>query len=80
MLKAPAWCPHAIPTLAGWEDPHSGELLKSANHTQQQVAEWHGIPAPAPQTLREAPVVEREVTKSEYSWHHGITGESFDEN
>jgi len=81
MLKAPSWCPHAIPTLAGWEDPHSGEVLKTANHTRQQVAEWHGIsvempapkPAPEPvvQTLHEAPTTETTVSEPQMQHYYG---------
>lgn len=78
MLKAPAWCGHAHPTTAGWEDPNTGEVLKSAKHTPAQIAEWHEArapkaPAPAPvvQTLHEAPSVEREATDSEIVHHFG---------
>ena len=74
MLKAPAWCPHAVPTLQGWTDPNTGEVLKSANHSHAQIAEWHGhvpAPAPKPQTLHEAPSVERELSESEITHHYG---------
>ena len=79
MIKAPAWCAHAHPSARGWQDPVTGEVLKSAKHTLEQIAEWkahhHGAPAPAPapQTLHEAPVVEREITHAEAVWHHGET-------
>jgi hypothetical protein len=49
----------AVPTTRGWEDPESGELLKSGRITQAQINEWHGVteqvkPAPT-QMLNEAP-------------------------
>lgn len=79
MLKAPAWCPDAVPTLRGWEHPTTGEVLKSALHTRADIAEWHsGVspapkPAPvsAPRTLNEAPSVERALTEEEIT-HHGL--------
>lgn len=54
MIKGPSWAKGAIPTQRGWEDPETGELLKSGRHTEQQIAEWfgHTTPveaAPAPQ-------------------------------
>ena len=59
MIKAPGWASHAIPTVRGWEDPNTGELLKSGRHTEAQIAEWFGHP-----TVVEAPV-EKEVVVEE---------------
>ena len=42
MIKAPGWASHAVPTLKGWEDPNTGELLKSGRHTQAQIDEFMG--------------------------------------
>lgn len=62
MIKAPGWAGHAIPTTRGWEDPATGELLKSGRHTEAQIAEWFGHttpveevvePTPEPQMLQE---------------------------
>ena len=71
-LNAPNWCPTAIPTAAGWEDPSSGEVLKSAKHSKEQIQNWWGISVvnevakPTPiQTLHESPVVET-VVPQEY--------------
>lgn len=54
-VKAPAWCENAVPTRNGWEDPHTGELFISTNHTQEQIDEFHGVvvPAPAPEPVEE---------------------------
>lgn len=41
MIKAPNWCGYAIPTVNGWVNPKSGEMLKSQKFTKKQVAEWH---------------------------------------
>ena len=53
-IKAPGWCKDAVPTLRGWEDPNTGELLTSSRHTQAQLDEWHGGADPsAPEVLIE---------------------------
>jgi antitoxin component of MazEF toxin-antitoxin module len=41
-LRAPGWCPDAVPTLNGWEDPNTGELFISSGFTQAQINEFHG--------------------------------------
>jgi hypothetical protein len=41
MIKAPQWCKGATPTVKGWTDPKTGELLKSQKFSKKQVAEWH---------------------------------------
>ena len=53
----------AVPTSRGWENPKTGELLKSQRISQEQIdewhvfhSEWHGITAPAP-TPEPEPVV-----------------------
>ena len=43
-LKAPGWCPDAVPTLNGWEDPNTGELFVSSGFTQEQINEFHVDP------------------------------------
>tara|TARA_B100000131_G_scaffold316558_1_gene356836 strand:- start:1364 stop:1711 length:348 start_codon:yes stop_codon:yes gene_type:complete len=58
-IKPPAWCSFAVPTQRGWEDPHSGELLVSSRHSQDQINEWHGIPTSTP--MKEAAAVEPEL-------------------
>tara|TARA_B100000575_G_C23142990_1_gene665784 strand:+ start:3730 stop:4122 length:393 start_codon:yes stop_codon:yes gene_type:complete len=42
-ISPPRWCSHAIPTRRGWEDPDTGELLKSMRHTQAELDKWHGV-------------------------------------
>jgi hypothetical protein len=69
-IKPPSWAKNAIPTLNGWKDPRSGELLKSTNISQEQIAEYTGAvekptmkksprpetpPMPKPMQLNEAP-------------------------
>ena len=41
MIKSPNWCTGAEPTVKGWVNPKTGELLKSQRFTKAQVAEWH---------------------------------------
>jgi len=74
----------AEPTTRGWVHAHTGELLKSQRITPAQISEWHGHTAeghqePVLQTLHEAPVVEREVTPVEYSYHVEGEGEEEEE-
>ena len=46
----------SIPTLRGWIDPRTGELLKSQRFTQEQLDEYNGV-----QMIAEpAPVIEPE--------------------
>ena len=42
-ISPPRWCSHAIPTRRGWEDPDTGELLKSMRHTQAELDKWYGV-------------------------------------
>ena len=65
----------AVPTTKGWVHPKTGELLKVQKITQQQIDEWHGVPAEVVQqeehviqTLHEAPHVEVEVDKPTYNY------------
>ena len=47
----------AIPTLRGWINPKTGELLKAQRITQEQLDEYNGV-----QMIAEpAPIVEQEV-------------------
>jgi len=79
-IKAPKWAQDAIPSLEGWHHPDTGEVLKSANHSIKDIAEWNHVEvapapapvvAPAPQTLNEAPSVERHITENEAT-HFGF--------
>ena len=54
MLKAPNWAPHAVPTVRGWVNPVSGELLKSQTISQSAIDEWH-TGEPSRQLLTEVP-------------------------
>jgi hypothetical protein len=54
MIKAPAWASQAIPTANGWEDPATGELLKSGRHTQAQIDEWFGLMTPVEEEIPDA--------------------------
>ena len=54
-LKPPGWASHAVPTLRGWVDPQTGELLKSQRISQAQLDEHNGTPTPPakPKVLKE---------------------------
>jgi len=41
MIKSPKWCGGAEPTVKGWINPKTGELLKSQKFSKKQVSEWH---------------------------------------
>ena len=43
MIKAPGWCPNAIPTLKGWKHHARPEILKPAKLTQEQIDEYNGV-------------------------------------
>ena len=43
MIKAPGWCPNAIPTLKGWKHHIRPEILKPAKLTQEQIDEYNGV-------------------------------------
>ena len=60
-IKAPGWCPKAIPTLRGWKHHKTPEILKPAKLTQEQIDEWHGV-APV---VEAAPVVEEPTMLTE---------------
>ena len=84
MLKAPGWAQHAVPVLNGWQDPITGELLKSGRHTQAQIDEFHGVTAkvevsePKAEVLVEAPTTADDyetmtkVELEEVGREHGI--------
>ena len=69
-IKAPGWCKDAVPTLRGWEDPNTGELLTSSRHTQAQLDEWHGgADASAPEVLIEAMPESVDDDEDEYEYY-----------
>ena len=50
-MKPPSWAKNAVPTLIGWKDPRTGELLKSTKLAQADIDAYLGktvAPAPAP--------------------------------
>ena len=50
----------AHPTVRGWINPKSGELLKAQKISGAQIAEWHGVemsPPPKPKPTSVAAVV-----------------------
>ncbi len=61
MLKAPAWAKNAVPTVRGWQNPKTGELLLARKHSVRQVEEWHSsnkvVVEAAPKSAP-APIVE----------------------
>lgn len=38
-LEPPRWCPKAVATIRGWENPKTGELLVSKKGLLEQVEE-----------------------------------------
>jgi|TARA_B100001093_G_scaffold120446_1_gene113212 hypothetical protein len=58
-IKAPNWCPHAVPTSRGWENPVTGEVYKKQVLTTEQIAEFFTAAAPS-----EPPVVQKVVFDS----------------
>lgn len=65
----------AIPTLRGWVNPNTGELLKSQRITTGQIQEWNGHVEPTPvheepviQSLHEAPHIEMEIEAPTYKY------------
>jgi len=60
MIKAPNWARNAVPTVRGWEDPDTGELLLSRRHSNSEIREYTGTSSEAPKMLRESPVNEND--------------------
>ena len=69
-ISPPSWAKNAVPTLNGWRDPRTNELLKAQSMTQEQVDAYTGVveqpvmkksprpetpPMPKPIQLNEAP-------------------------
>ena len=49
MIKPPNWAKNATPTLIGWKDARTGELLKSTKLSQAEIDTYLGkTVAPAP--------------------------------
>lgn len=70
-IKPPGWCSGAIPTLRGWTDPNTNELLVSTKISQAQIDEFHGVPS-IPEVLIEAnpePVHEEDEEYEYYDLH-----------
>ena len=59
--QPPKWCSNAVPTIYGWADPKTGELLVSKrglknpiqNYKRNRPIQVQPIPEPAPNALRE---------------------------
>jgi hypothetical protein len=76
-INPPAWCKNAVPTVRGWADARTGELLKAQPISQMDIDVWHGVktPAPVPEgyqeldndfkpvTLTESPTTEEEFVE-----------------
>lgn len=43
VINPPSWAKNAVPTLSGWRDSRSNELLKSMNITQEQIDAYSGV-------------------------------------
>jgi|TARA_R110001606_G_C15361679_1_gene648613 hypothetical protein len=57
-IKPPSWAKNAVPTINGWKDPRTGELLKSTKLSQDDIDGYMGV---APTPLAPAPVVEADA-------------------
>ena len=63
-IKAPGWCPKAVPTLRGWKHHKRPEILKPSKITQDQIDEWHGVvttqePEQVIEEVEHTPVIEQ---------------------
>jgi hypothetical protein len=62
-INPPSWAKNAVPTLTGWRDPRSNELLKSQAIAQEDIDSYMGVtekkstrPIKAPREKVEPPV------------------------
>jgi hypothetical protein len=42
-ISPPGWAKNATPTLNGWKDPRTNELLKSQNISQEAIDAYMGV-------------------------------------
>ena len=42
-INPPSWAKNAVPTLTGWRDPRSNELLKSQVIAQEDIDSYMGV-------------------------------------
>ena len=42
-ISPPSWAKNAVPTLNGWRDPRTNELLKSQSMSQEQIDSYMGV-------------------------------------
>ena len=65
-IQPPSWAKNAVPTPNGWQEPRTGELLKSQRLTQEDIDVYNGVevnaPAPTPAHVPE-PVVEEVIVQ-----------------
>ena len=45
MITPPNWCRNAVPTLKGWADPKTGELLVARKISQDDIDEHNNVKA-----------------------------------
>ena len=64
-MQPPNYQKDAIPTPQGWRHPRTGELLVSRPLSQEQIDEYMGTPASAPQMLKESPTTMEEALEYE---------------
>ena len=64
-INPPSWAKNAVPTLTGWRDPRSNELLKSQAIAQEDIDSYMGVtekkstrPFKAPREEVKKPVLE----------------------
>jgi len=62
-ISPPNWAKHAVPSPNGWRHPRTGEMLKPARISQEDIDEFYGVKEemiPTPQMLTEAPTSEED--------------------
>jgi len=64
-IKPPSWAKNAMPTVNGWQEPRTGELLKSQRMSQRDIDVYNGViapvsaPAPIPTPIVEEVIVQQ---------------------
>ena len=69
-ISPPSWAKNAIPTLNGWKDPRTNELLKSQNLTQEQVDAYSGVVEQ--HVMKKSPRPETKLQLEALGRQHGV--------
>lgn len=76
-ISPPNFAKNAVPTKAGWRHPHTNELLKAQNFTQDQIDEFLGEGKYAPprrprKPARPAFITEAPINEEEFVSEHFV--------